>query len=293
MFSDHALAASFLSPLVLQSPRYLSDVDPWHGHIPFAFWATLQLRPSTFVELGTHKGDSYLAFCQAVKHLGLSTACFAIDTWAGDEHSGLYDASVLKSLRLVHDQEYSKFSQLIQAKFDEAVNQFEAETVDLLHIDGLHTYDAVKHDFETWSPKISPQGVVLFHDTNVRDRNFGVWRFWSEISKKYPNFEFKHSHGLGVLGVGKNLPEPFLNFLNLGAFERQTTMDYFAILGHRSYLLRRVDDLTGQQRNLERELSQIYGSRCWRFTAPLRKSVTAFRSIFSASGGNAMPRPGR
>src|SRR5207237_355175 len=52
-------------PLVFEQPRRLTDVDSWHEHIPFAFFAVAALRPRLLVELGTWKGDSYCAFCQA------------------------------------------------------------------------------------------------------------------------------------------------------------------------------------------------------------------------------------
>ena len=86
--------------------------------------------------------------------------------------------------------------------------------IDLLHIDGRHFYDDIRHDFESWQPKLSSRAIVLFHDTNVHSRGFGVAQFWSEIRGNYPSFEFLHGHGLGVLGYGSSLPKELSAFFS-------------------------------------------------------------------------------
>ena len=47
-------------------PDHLAFPDAWVGHIPFGAWLIKTLKPSIFVELGTHSGNSYLAFCQTI-----------------------------------------------------------------------------------------------------------------------------------------------------------------------------------------------------------------------------------
>jgi hypothetical protein len=115
---------------------------------------------------------------------------------------------VLDYLRKYHDHHFSYFSTLIRDSFDNAVVNFSDHSIDILHIDGLHTYEAVRHDYESWRPKLSDRGVVLFHDIRVFNNNFGVHRLWNELSPAFPHFEFFHGNGLGVLIVGKDAPEP-------------------------------------------------------------------------------------
>lgn len=197
---------AFLSLPSFWSPQYLG-ASAWTEHAPFAFWLTNELAPRRFVELGTHAGFSYFAFCQAIQAAGMETTCYAIDTWQGDEHAGTYDESVFEAVNSHNNRYYATFSRLVRSTFDEALPHFEDGSIDLLHVDGRHFYADVKYDFESWIPKLSSRAVVLFHDTNVRERNFGVFKYWAELSENHSQFEFFHGHGLGILGYGTDLPE--------------------------------------------------------------------------------------
>ncbi|WP_093154530.1 rhamnan synthesis F family protein [Thalassobaculum litoreum] len=226
-------AAWGVGGLELLPPNRLVQPDSWVGHIPFAFWLVQAVRPKTLVELGVHTGNSYCAFAQAVATLGLETRSFGVDHWMGDEHAGLYGDDVYYNLKEYHDPLYGRFSTLLRMSFEDARAHIPDGSVDLLHIDGLHTYEAVREDYQSWLAKMSRHGVVLFHDTNVRHGDFGVWKLWAEIEAAWPSVEFVHSNGLGVAYVGSEPPPARLEALlassqdgGLDAMRR-----YFARLG--------------------------------------------------------------
>lgn len=215
----------------IDPPRVITKTSAWKMHLPFAMVITAMLRPSTFVELGTHTGDSYFAFCQKVKSMGLNTKCYAVDTWAGDEHAGIYGEDIFATVKKISDDSYGGFSTLLRKTFQEALEGFEDGSIDLLHIDGLHTYEAVKNDFESWLPKLSDMGVVIFHDINVRGRGFGVWKLWEELKAGYPSFEVAHGHGLGILRVGPSIPEEAKWLFTLDGAEGKEVEDFFNVMG--------------------------------------------------------------
>ena len=173
---------------------------PWSGHKNFAYDLIRNIRPKVVVELGTHKGTSFWSFCQAVKDENLDAKLFAVDTWKGDKHTGFYGEEIFKEVKEIQKKYYGELKiDFLRKAFDEAVSDFENKSIDLLHIDGLHTYEAVKHDFENWISRVKDGGVVMFHDIFVSNNDFGVYKLWEELKKKYKSIEFYHSFGLGIL----------------------------------------------------------------------------------------------
>lgn len=271
---------------VSRQPARILEPLSWVGHIPFAFWLVEKCRPRTIVELGTHTGNSYFALCQAVEANGLDATCCAVDTWQGDCQAGYYGEDVYLSVSRYNQSHYSGFSRLFRMTFDEALKHFQDGSIDCLHIDGLHSYEAVRHDFESWLPKMSGRGVVLFHDNAVREEGFGVWRLWQEVSPLYPHIEFDHSFGLGGLFVGKEQPAAVLELLEgWGRPDgKRLVQDFFARLGHlvesewrndnHGFLLAERERLL-TQRDAElaeciRAIQSMNDTLSWRLTAPLR-----------------------
>jgi hypothetical protein len=172
----------------------------WSGHLAFANDLVGEFRPSLLVELGTHYGESYFGFCQSVLKNGVDCLCYAVDHWHGEEHSGFYGEEVYDEVSSYNAKFYKDFSYLLRSSFDDAVLQFGENSIDLLHIDGPHTYEAGSHDFRTWFPKVREGGIILLHDVFVRHANFGIWRLWQELEAEFPDtFAFHHDWGLGVL----------------------------------------------------------------------------------------------
>ncbi len=253
-------------------PKSLQFPNAWVGHLPFAAWIIQEASPKIFVELGTHSGNSYFAFCQSVAENNLSSKCYAVDTWQGDEHAGQYNDEVFAGVNAHNAEHYSEFSRLLRMTFDDAAGYFSDASIDLLHIDGLHTYEAVRHDFETWLPKLAPGAVVMFHDTNVRERNFGVWKLWEELQASHPNnLEFVHSHGLGVMQLN-NAPkeDKRLEWLHPSSPEKQRLKNYFAALGlrqlerfelneHKATLNQTIAERDGQVASLNQAVAERDG----------------------------------
>ena len=273
--------------------EYLFKIDcfmesAWIGHAPFLKFLIREQKPEIFVELGVHNGFSYFLGCQSIKENNLTTKAFAIDHWNGDSQAGFFDDSVYNSVKSVNSK-FSDFSSLIKSSFNEALSEFEDNSIDLLHIDGFHSYESVKEDFFNWLPKVSTQGIILLHDIHVRRNSFGVYRLWKEIKNNYRTMEFVNSHGLGVIFLGEtpkgNLGE-LLEIVNAGLMgdvqgtfgsisddvlqaSKSTTLS--SALVQRDEALVQRDEALVQRDEALVQRDEVINSTIWKLSNPYRK----------------------
>jgi len=178
-------------------PR-IYGVGAWTSHLHFACDLVAVMKPALLVELGVDRGESYFAFCQAAAENQTGTRCFGVDTWRGDQHAGGYDETTFTQVSEHNRDNYESFATLVRSNFNDAVTQFADGSIDVLHLDGLHTETAVRHDVESWLPKLRPGGILLLHDVRIRSKDFGVWKIWAELQQQSRSWTFEDGPGLGV-----------------------------------------------------------------------------------------------
>jgi cephalosporin hydroxylase len=75
--------------------------------------------------------------------------------------------------------------------------------LDFLFIDGDHSYEGVRQDFEMYAPLVGDGGLIAIHDIAITDKPLiQVYRFWDEVKQGYIHKEFIHQTGKGAMGMG-------------------------------------------------------------------------------------------
>lgn len=114
------------------------------------------------VEIGTHTGDSAVMWLARSPKLHL----VCVDPYVSynarhsqEERDRAYAAAVEKL------KPYS--AEIIRAKSLDVVGEFADRSLDFVHIDGDHEFDAVMQDLIRWAPKVRGGGLVILHDYHV------------------------------------------------------------------------------------------------------------------------------
>lgn len=159
--------------------------------------------PRVVVEIGTARGGTLWLWCQLATPDALLVS---VDLPGGDFGGGY---TVQDVPRLLGHAKGEQDIQLLagnshSAKMLETVEELlDGRKVDLLFIDGDHTYEGVKQDWQMYSPLVAKGGLVIFHDIveHVQIPECQVDRLWNELKQTYDHEEFCRPDG-GWAGIG-------------------------------------------------------------------------------------------
>jgi predicted O-methyltransferase YrrM len=169
------------------------------------------LAPRTVLEIGTALGGTFCALAWAAAD---DATLISIDLRHGDFGGGyprwrapLYRSFARASQRIVllrgnsHDGE----------TLDAVKTALGGNPIDVLFIDGDHTYEGVRADFTTYSQLVSPGGLIGLHDIvpedarqfpGVRVQAGGVPGYWNELRESHEHLELVEDWNQGAFGIG-------------------------------------------------------------------------------------------
>jgi predicted O-methyltransferase YrrM len=190
--------------------------DPWQERSEIRGLLELisPLEPKTILEIGTSNGGTLFLFTRVASKDGLVVS---VDLPHGEFGGGYppWRSRLYRSFAVGEQQiRLLRADSHLPETLDTVTAALGGRQVDVLFIDGDHTYDGVKSDFEMYSPLVREGGVVAFHDivppspTGPRPKHDfdlqggEVSQFWSELRAAYRSFEFVEDWDSGRFGIG-------------------------------------------------------------------------------------------
>ena len=168
-------------------------------------------EPKYVIEIGTANGGTLFLFSKTASK---DATIISIDLPKGKFGGGypkwkilLYNSfkSHQQKLHLIRSDSHA------QETLHQVKNILKGNKADFIFIDGDHTYEGVKKDFEMYSNLINEDGIIAFHDIvpgHEKDAG-GVFKFWKEIKHSYRVKEIvknwdQNGGGIGILEYGKS-----------------------------------------------------------------------------------------
>lgn len=163
------------------------------------------LRPQRLLEIGTAEGGTLFVFCRCAAP---NARVISIDLPGGGPFGGGYRAwrnplyrqfaVASQTVRLIRADSHSATT------LERVKSELDGRQLDFLFIDGDHTYEGVKRDFEMYMPLVREGGLIAMHDIALPPLNvgYGVHRLWAEIRDHFHVEEFVEDPSQGAKGIG-------------------------------------------------------------------------------------------
>jgi predicted O-methyltransferase YrrM len=181
-------------------------IKPWQlpSELLPVLKAVQALQPRTVLEIGTARGGTLFLFSRVAAP---DATLISVDLPQGPFGGGysrsrqlLYQAFALpqQSLELLRADSHAPSTR------DEVAARLKGAPLDFLFIDGDHTYDGVKRDYEMYGPLVRKGGLIAFHDIvqTPAAAAHQVARFWEEVKQRHATQEFIEDPAQGRMGLG-------------------------------------------------------------------------------------------
>lgn len=152
----------------------------------------IKKKPQIIVEIGTARGGTFYSFCRVASP---TATLISIDLPDGEFGGGYTEKEMKRISKYALKKQKTHFIRKDSHKSstkDELKKILNGQLVDFLMIDGDHTYEGVKQDFDLYSDIVKEGGVIAFHDILFHPKvpDCQVDKFWNEIKDEYNSVEF-------------------------------------------------------------------------------------------------------
>ena len=156
------------------------------------------------LEIGTASGGTLFCFCKLAKN---DATLISIDLPEGPFGGGypkwkipIYRSFAKNNQKIYLIRDDSHKSETLE-KLKSILGN---EKIDFLFIDGDHTYEGVRKDFEMYSPLVANGGIIAFHDIVLHppETFCEVHKFWKEVKHRYKHMEIVKNWNQGWAGIG-------------------------------------------------------------------------------------------
>lgn len=166
----------------------------------------IALKPSVIMEIGTHRGGTLFVWSRIVPESG-TLVSLDLPAHADDAHTTV--PALEKLIPAGQKCTFLREDSHLPATLEKAKAALGGKQVDFLFIDGDHSYEGVKLDFEMYSPLVRKGGLIAFHDIapNPEVSEYGVAKYWQELRATHRVREYVDPNPVGPVGMGIGVVE--------------------------------------------------------------------------------------
>ncbi|HXZ15093.1 MAG TPA: class I SAM-dependent methyltransferase [Roseiarcus sp.] len=178
----------------IQNPR---ELERWLRRVE-------DIRPEVVVEIGTAKGGTFLLLSRVAASGATMISIDLPGGYYGGGYAGWKEEFFRKLIGPDKETFFIRANSHDRSTREQLEQILGGRKIDVLFIDGDHSYAGAKSDFLQYSPLVRSGGLIGIHDIlhNRFDPDIDVYRLWNEIKKDYTVEEIVDRPDQGNLGIG-------------------------------------------------------------------------------------------